>query len=241
MITEQRQNDLNNHSDNADHASDQKPFQTPYLARIKLNGVESGSPEAATHGTSGKVLLSAINLFATRGYNACSMREIAKAVNIGAPAIYNHYDAKTDILIAALDYVLSTFYAAILKHPIPRAPENALFCVLRRHVLFAVMNRTFARAAASLLNPELMMRELPDEARVKYTQAMKEYRLILKELIEQTIPHDAKIDTALQVFLVHQIVDRAGEWYEPDSPLDPADVADQTLELVARMLKLPSK
>lgn len=237
MITE----GITKNQEDTDQLPDRRSLQTLYLSRIKLDGIKSGSPEAATHGTSGKVLLAAISLFATRGYNACSMREIAKAVNIGAPAIYNHYDAKTDILIAALDYVLSTFYAAILKHPIPRSPEDALFCVLRRHVLFAVMNRTFARAAASILNPELMTRELPEEARVKYTLAMKEYRIILKELIEQSVPQDARIDTELQAFLVHQIVDRAGEWYEPDSPLDPADVADQTLELVARMLKFPEK
>ncbi|WP_213878903.1 TetR/AcrR family transcriptional regulator [Pseudomonas sp. dw_358] len=213
-----------------------------YLSRFELDGLRGIDPHAqGGKGTRDKLLDAAIDLFASRGYNACSMREIAKAVNIGAPAIYNYFASKTEILMASLDFVLSTFYGAVLKNPIPRHPEAALFGILRRHVLFGIMNRTFARAADALLNKELMQRELPDSHRYRYTAAMDEYRKILEELIRAVIGEEAVIDFALQAFLVHEIVDRAGEWYEPASPLNPADVADQCCEAVARMLGLPSK
>lgn len=213
-----------------------------YLDRLDLDGLRSAGPQVHTgSGTRDRVLDAAIDLFAFKGYNACSMRDIAKVVNIGAPAIYNYFASKSDILIASLDFVLSTFYAAVLKNPIPRNPESALFCILRRHVLFGIMNRTFARAADALLNKDLMRRELPEHCRFRYSLAMEEYRKILEELIRDVVGEHSPIDLALQAFLVHEMVDRAGEWYEPASPLNPADIADQCCEAVARMLALPAK
>lgn len=213
----------------------------PYLDRFDLEGLRTGEPVNADHGTRTRLLESAITMFATQGFNACSMREIARAVNIGAPAIYNHYASKTDILIAALDSVLCRFYSAIFENPIPQKPEAALYCILRRHVIFGATHRTFARAADALLNPELMLRELPESHCTRYSAAMKVYREILRELIEQVQGEDTQVDPDLQAFLVHEIVDRGGEWYEPDGMMDPNDLADQCCEAVKRMLTLPGR
>ncbi|WP_213878900.1 TetR/AcrR family transcriptional regulator [Pseudomonas sp. dw_358] len=211
----------------------------PYLNRFDLDGLHSGEPVNADHGTRTRLLESAITLFASHGFNACSMREIAKAVNIGAPAIYNYYASKTDILIAALDSVLCTFYSDIFQNPIPAKPEAALYCILRRHVLFGIAHRTFARAADALLNPELMLRELPETHKHRYFAAMKVYRVILRELIEAIVGEDSGLDLDLQAFLVHELVDRAGEWYEPDSAMEPEALAEQCLAAVKRLLTVP--
>ena len=213
----------------------------PYLDRFDLDGLRNKEPLNADHGTRTRLLDAAITLFASQGFNACSMREIAKAVNIGAPAIYNHYASKTDILIAALDSVLCTFYSALFTDPIPKKAEAALYCILRRHVSFCVEKRAFARAADALLNPELMSRELSESHRLRYTAAMRVYRDILSELIATVQGNDAAVDLDLQAFLVHEIVDRAGEWYEPDSVMDPDVLADQSLAAVKRMLTLPKR
>lgn len=42
-------------------------------------------------------------LFADKGYDATSMREIAQAVNISKPALYYHFDSKEEILRALVD------------------------------------------------------------------------------------------------------------------------------------------
>lgn len=225
----------------ADSIATAKLDRHPYLDRFDLEGLRSDEPLNADHGTRTRLLEAAITLFASQGFNACSMREIAKAVNIGAPAIYNHYASKTDILIAAVDSVLSTFYSALFTDPIPKKAEEALYCILRRHVIFGIEKRAFARAADSLLNPELMSRELPEAHRVRYTAAMRAYRDILRELIEALQGDGADVDLDLQAFLVHEIVDRAGEWYEPDSAMAADVLADQSLAAVKRMLTLPKR
>ena len=50
--------------------------------------------------TAQKILDAALGLFAKKGYDAVSVDEIAKAVGIKAPSIYNHFDSKQEIFDA---------------------------------------------------------------------------------------------------------------------------------------------
>lgn len=53
--------------------------------------------------TKEKILNEALNLFAERGYEAVSVAQIADAVGIKAPSLYNHYKSKQDIFDAIID------------------------------------------------------------------------------------------------------------------------------------------
>jgi AcrR family transcriptional regulator len=44
------------------------------------------------------ILAAALHLFAEKGYDATSMREIAEALHISKPALYYHFDSKEDIV-----------------------------------------------------------------------------------------------------------------------------------------------
>ena len=48
------------------------------------------------------ILKAAILLFSRQGYEGISMRNIAEAVNISAPALYNHFKSKQSIYIAVI-------------------------------------------------------------------------------------------------------------------------------------------
>lgn len=50
--------------------------------------------------TKGKILEKALELFSERGYDSVSVDEIAKAVGIKAPSLYNHYSGKKAIFYA---------------------------------------------------------------------------------------------------------------------------------------------
>lgn len=53
--------------------------------------------------TAQKILDAALGLFAKKGYDAVSVDEIAKAVGIKAPSIYNHFDSKQEIFDAIVE------------------------------------------------------------------------------------------------------------------------------------------
>jgi len=50
------------------------------------------------------ILNEAISLFARRGYDSVSMRDIAQTVGISAPALYNHFKDKQSLYLEAISY-----------------------------------------------------------------------------------------------------------------------------------------
>lgn len=54
--------------------------------------------------TKERLILAAIELFSTKGYEGTSVEEIAKAVGIKAPSIYDHFKGKEALLYAVRDY-----------------------------------------------------------------------------------------------------------------------------------------
>lgn len=54
-----------------------------------------------------KILESAVELFATRGFHAVGMSEIGQAAGIVGSGIYRHFDSKYAVLVALLDDVMA--------------------------------------------------------------------------------------------------------------------------------------
>ncbi|MCL2201080.1 MAG: TetR/AcrR family transcriptional regulator [Oscillospiraceae bacterium] len=66
------------------------------------------------HNTRSKILRSAADMFSERGYEAVTIREIAKAVGINSASIYYHFPSKEDIL-----YSLYRVYAQAREKACP--------------------------------------------------------------------------------------------------------------------------
>jgi AcrR family transcriptional regulator len=62
-------------------------------------------------GTKEKIFDAAIELFAERGYDGVSVRDIARAVGLTEGAVYRHYASKEDILNSIFAYVENRLYA----------------------------------------------------------------------------------------------------------------------------------
>jgi AcrR family transcriptional regulator len=54
-------------------------------------------------GTKWRIIVAAVELFATKGYPGASMRDLAKAVGIKPASIYSHFESKQALLYAAYD------------------------------------------------------------------------------------------------------------------------------------------
>jgi len=54
--------------------------------------------------TKDRILDVAVRMFSDRGYDKVSMRDIAGAVGITAPSIYNHFSSKNDLLGSIYDF-----------------------------------------------------------------------------------------------------------------------------------------
>lgn len=59
------------------------------------------------------LLEAACELFAERGYGATSMKDLADALGVRAPSLYNHVSAKQDILYAIMDRAMDRAITAL--------------------------------------------------------------------------------------------------------------------------------
>lgn len=69
--------------------------------------------------TRDKIIYESLNLFSKKGFDAISVRDIAKAVGIRASSIYNHFKNKQDILdtiIIQYSNYITKFFENIIKN-----------------------------------------------------------------------------------------------------------------------------
>jgi AcrR family transcriptional regulator len=167
------------------------------------------------------------------------MKDIAQAVGLTAPAIYNHYPSKQVLLVAAVDYILSDFMVAVLdgleNHSDPR---TRFFELIRRHAHYMTSRVETAKANERLLEPEFMARAMPPEAADRFRAARSSYMHIVRGLVDDVAPPNGDIDDVVRTFAVINVVNYVYWWYRRDGRLKPEDVADQSCTLVALMLGL---
>ena len=65
--------------------------------------------------TKQKILDTSLKLFASNGYKATTVREIAKAIGIEQSALYNHFKSKDEILESIINELASLLIANIFK------------------------------------------------------------------------------------------------------------------------------
>jgi AcrR family transcriptional regulator len=69
-----------------------------------------------------KIFDTSIDLFAKKGYDRTTIRDIAHTVGISESAVYRHYESKDAILEAIFDHVMNQVFAPL---PTKHAPEEA--------------------------------------------------------------------------------------------------------------------
>ncbi len=69
--------------------------------------------------TKARIICESLRLFSQKGYGATSVHEIAKAVGIKAPSLYNYFESKQQIFDAIVDIMLKRFSEASVYAEVP--------------------------------------------------------------------------------------------------------------------------
>ena len=207
--------------------------QARALAAFEPEVVLTSNPQT----TRERALHAAIELFAARGFDATSMRDIASAVDVKAPALYNHFASKNEIAVIAMRQQLAAFFAAVLG-PFGDGPAAAeLEGVVRRHVVYQIENRELAQAADALLGKRTLQRILPEDEYRRLVGAQRDYLLFTQRLIADAAD-DLPADVAVLALTIVGICDRTAVWFDPAGPLAADEVAEQLWTVCARILRL---
>ncbi len=191
--------------------------------------------------TAVRILDAAETVFAERGFDAASLREIAKRAGLQQPGLYNHFASKRDLYAAVLDRALSPMAQAMTKTTSgARANEGleTLPGVMMDHLLdHPRMAALFQQAMQGSDSPgQELMRDWLDRL---FSQGIDTARRSTRRPVDRAelvIEILAMFNVTTGYFLSQQVLDRLGV----GDLADPSNVARQKA-LLARIARSIAK
>ena len=134
-----------------------------------------------------KALDKALELFSAKGYDSVSVGEIAKAVGIKAPSLYNHFPSKQAIFDAIVDSTVAKYEADTdkinihvqdVKRDIPiftETTEEALFEKVRQIFEYSPHNDTVSRFRRMMTIEQFRSPELAALYSKRYVERILNY------------------------------------------------------------------
>ena len=177
-----------------------------------------------------EILDAAAAIFHDQGYEGTSIQDVADAVGILKGSLYYYIDSKEDLLFGVIEDVHREGLTLLEQW---RASEGDALSKLRGfitgHVLQNIANRVKVRVFFQ------DFRSLSDARRKIIVEERDRYDQYLRELIRQgqkdgTIAAD--VDPTLTAFGILGMMNWTYQWYHPEGPSSPQDVAQQFADLV---------
>jgi AcrR family transcriptional regulator len=180
-----------------------------------------------------RLLMAALDCFASRGYHAATTREIAERAGMSPAAVYVHYKSKAELLYAitstAHEKLLGELRAALDGVEDPR---ERLRLFVETFASWHVRHHTVARVA------QYELRALPTRGFARIAKMRGEFERMLEEELGRgveaglfTVPNLP--GTALAV--MSMCIDVA-RWYQPMRPETPESLSELYSGLVLRMI-----
>jgi AcrR family transcriptional regulator len=176
-----------------------------------------------------QIISAAAALFQQKGYDACSVRDIATELNMEAASLYHHFKSKEEILalicfemanklIAAMDETNDIYFNA----------EQKLRMAIEQHVEIICKelskSTVFLREWKSLSEPNL----------TEFKTLRNRYENGLKQIISDGIQEDIfdEVDLKFAVLSVLSSVNWIIEWYSPQGKMSPKEIAAKICDFV---------
>ncbi|WP_125099336.1 TetR/AcrR family transcriptional regulator [Leucobacter chromiireducens] len=175
-----------------------------------------------------------VELFMDRGYDASSLDMIAKRLGLSKSAVYHHFSSKAEMLEIALDRVLGELERVFDE---AEAEEADAVLKIRRIIRGAVTVACDRRQYLTLLlrlhgNSEVELRAL--SRRRELTARLS--RVFEQARAEGSVRDDVTPPIAAR--LTFGLVNSLVEWYRPDGPETPEQLADTVLKYVRTGLRV---
>lgn len=180
--------------------------------------------------TAERLLETSARLFYERGYHATNLREIASAVGIRAPSVYNHFIAKEDLL-----YAIASETMIELLHDGTQAiegvddPAERLRALVERHVVYHCRRRYEAKVADDQLHA------LSEPRRQEVVAIRDRYERLFRDAIaEGKVQGWSVEDVPLTTFAITTMASSVADWYREDGRFGAEQVATMYADLALR-------
>lgn len=176
----------------------------------------------------------ASSLFREHGYPGTTVRHIARELNIQAGSLYAHIDSKEDVLWEIVNRAAAQFMDAVEPVAESALPaEEKLRRMVGAHIQVVAENL----ADATMFFHEWKF--LGDERKRLVGEMRDRYEGFFRRVVEEGMstgefaPGDPKMAT----MIVLSAVNWMPQWYNPEGPLSPHEVAGTFADLILRGLE----
>jgi AcrR family transcriptional regulator len=186
-------------------------------------------------GSGGKVIAdAAIVEMSEHGYHGTSVRDIAERAGMSSAALYHHYSSKQDLLFHITDRGIAELVRAT-KAALEAStddPAARLRAIVRVHVL----RHTEHREGSFIGNSEIRSLDPENRAIVvsKRDQQARLFESVVVDGLERgvfTTPYPTDASRAIITMCT-----AVAQWYRPEGPLKPEEIAVRYAELSLAML-----
>lgn len=190
-----------------------------------------------------RLLAAAIQLFGSQGFESTSMKELAAAAGVRAPAIYNHFESKERILAAATIWAMEDFHAQVVGTDNPEADAcDRLANLVCRHVTYQLEHVQLARSNDLVMDADALQQLLPSDAHTHVRQLMRRHLDLITGIIDELqrtrLGSLSLPSPRLCALAVLTMCDRVLSWYKPGGAFSKEEIATAYWELVRGMLHL---
>jgi AcrR family transcriptional regulator len=174
----------------------------------------------------------AVHLFAEQGYNATSMRHIARRASLTPGALYHHYESKEALLREIMEQGMANLMRSATAELAAAGsdPEQRLRALVRAHVPVHGGHREEAIVA------DTELRALSAESRGAIQLIRDEYEVLWRQAIEDLAADQLTLDHCLVRFAIIQMCTGVAHWYRPEGPLSLDKITDQFGDIAVRMV-----
>ena len=179
------------------------------------------------------VLAGAVRAFVATGYHGANMRSIAAQAHMSVPGVYHHYASKQDLLVRVFDLTMGDLIWRVEQARDESGdPVERVALVVEALALYHARRNDLAFIGAS----EMRSLEPADYRRIA------ELRNHVQHLLDGTIAAALaagalRVDHARDAGkAIATMCTSLAQWFHPDGPTTPEQIADEYAQLALRML-----
>lgn len=182
------------------------------------------------------VLDASRRLFAEQGYRSTTMKDIAQALGVRAPSLYNHVASKQEILLVIMDTAMDRALSA-LEEALRGVDDTAQQLRLATESL--VLDFLRFPAEVTICNTEVRSLEAGNRAAILAKRDA--YGARVREIIERGCRSGefATASPQLAAFAVLELGNGAKSWFRPGGRYSDVEVAREYGEFALRLVGAP--
>ncbi len=193
-----------------------------------METIESSKASLFDDERSGFIYRTAARMIFEKGFDAISMNEIAKALDLTKPGLYYHVKGKKQLLFSIMDFAMDMLDTNVVE-PAEKVtdPEQRLRLIIRQHARLLTHE---AGALAILIDEDA---GLSDDQREEIVRRKRVYFDLLRRTLDELKKQGRlrPVDSTVAAFSLLGMVMWISRWYAPKGRLDSEQVVRDVTEI----------